>query len=374
MDIYQKLAKHLDNLPGGFPSTESGVEIRILKRLFTPENAALALYLTLIPEEPRVIARRAGMDKEIVRRQLEEMVQKGLIYAIYPEKGQPKYQASHYACGIWEFQVNRLTPEFVKDMEEYWPTFFDLDDWQKTPQFRTIPVDQSINVEHHVMSYEQAAEIVRKHEIFSVNPCICRQEQGLKGNTCKRPMETCLMFGNVAEFYLHRGTGRRISREEALDILHQANKNGLVIQPSNSKDVSFLCCCCSCCCSVLKNLKRHPRPASIVLTPFVAQLDVDTCTGCGTCIDRCQMEAIKEYDSRVSIDADRCIGCGLCVTECAVQAISLSRKPESAQKKVPKDMNQTYINLAKGRGKLTTTGMVGMLVKSKVDRLLAPGK
>ncbi len=372
MDIYQKLAKHLDNLPGGFPSTESGVEIRILKRLFSPENAALALYLTLIPEEPRVIARRAGMDKEAAGQQLEEMAQKGLIFAIYREKKQPKYQAAHFACGIWEFQVNRLSPEFVQDMEEYWPTFFDLDTWQKTPQFRTIPVNQSINVEHHVMSYEQAEEIVRKHHVFSVNPCICRQEQGIKGNTCNRPVETCMMFGNVAEFYLHRGTGRRITREEALDILHQANKHGLVIQPSNSKDVSFLCCCCTCCCSVLRNIKRHPRPASIVITPFFAVIKEETCTQCGTCIDRCQMEAIKAYDCRITIDADRCIGCGLCVTECAVQAINLSRKPRPDQKKVPKDMNHAYINLAKDRGKLSTVSMIGMLFKSKVDRLLTP--
>lgn len=371
MEVYQKLAKHLDNLPGGFPATESGVEIRILKRLFTPEQAALAVFLTLIPEAPRVVARRAKITVEFARQRLEEMAQKGLIYAIYPPKGQPRYQASHYACGIWEFQVDRLSPEFVRDMEEYWPAFFDLDSWQKSPQFRTIPVNQSIDVEQHVMSYEQAEEIVRKHKVFSVNPCICRQEQGIRGKPCDRPSDTCLMFGNVAEFYLRRGTGRRLTREEALEILHQANKHKLVIQPSNSQDVSFLCCCCTCCCSVLRNLKRHPRPASIVITAFLACVDTEACTGCGTCIDRCQMEAIREVDGKVSIDADRCIGCGLCVTECPTQAIHLSRKITADRQKVPKDMNQTYINLAKGRGKLSTPGMIGMLIKSKVDRMLA---
>ncbi len=49
--IYKKLARHLDNLPGGFPPTDSGVELRILKRLFTEEEAELAIRLTLIPEE-----------------------------------------------------------------------------------------------------------------------------------------------------------------------------------------------------------------------------------------------------------------------------------------------------------------------------------
>ncbi|MGD9010151.1 MAG: hypothetical protein PVG41_19665, partial [Desulfobacteraceae bacterium] len=37
-DIYMALAKHLNNLPGGFPATESGIELRILKRLFSPQE------------------------------------------------------------------------------------------------------------------------------------------------------------------------------------------------------------------------------------------------------------------------------------------------------------------------------------------------
>ena len=37
-DVYKNLAKHLDNLPTGYPSTESGVELRILKRLLPPKR------------------------------------------------------------------------------------------------------------------------------------------------------------------------------------------------------------------------------------------------------------------------------------------------------------------------------------------------
>ena len=59
-DVYQKLAKHLDSLPGGYPPTKDGVELKILRKLFTPEQAALALHCTLIPEEARVIAGGRG--------------------------------------------------------------------------------------------------------------------------------------------------------------------------------------------------------------------------------------------------------------------------------------------------------------------------
>jgi hypothetical protein len=155
-EIYQRLARHLDDLPGGYPSTENGVELRILRRLFTPQEAELAMHLTLLTEEPRVIARRAKIPVEEAERRLEEMAEKGLVFAVYPEEGPAQYQAVQYAVGIWELQVQRLDPELIRDMKEYWPTFFDLDAWKKAPQLRTIPVKQSIDAPLEVMSYERA--------------------------------------------------------------------------------------------------------------------------------------------------------------------------------------------------------------------------
>lgn len=90
-DIYKKLAKHLDDMPGGFPATESGVELRILRRLFTPEEAELALALTLFPEEPARVAKRIHLPEEETARRLEEMAKKGLIYRIQPRDGPPRY-------------------------------------------------------------------------------------------------------------------------------------------------------------------------------------------------------------------------------------------------------------------------------------------
>ena len=81
-DIYQKLAQHLDDLPAGFPSTESGVELRILRRLFSPEEAELAIHLSLFPEESEVIAGRAEIDPEEAAQHLDKMAKKGLIYSI----------------------------------------------------------------------------------------------------------------------------------------------------------------------------------------------------------------------------------------------------------------------------------------------------
>ncbi|MCK4900320.1 MAG: hypothetical protein KAS38_16185, partial [Anaerolineales bacterium] len=98
-DVYQKLAKFLDSLPNAFPSSESGVELRILKRLFTPEEAELFLHLTLIAEEPRVIARRAKISVEKAALRLAEMEKKGLLYSYHPKNGPPRYMAALYAIG-----------------------------------------------------------------------------------------------------------------------------------------------------------------------------------------------------------------------------------------------------------------------------------
>ena len=370
-DIYQQLARHLDDLPGGFPPTESGVELRILRRLFTPEQAELALRLTLIPEEPRVVARRAGIDTVAATRRLEEMAKQGLILRMEPENGDKpfQYMAAQFVIGIWEFHVNDLDIALIKDMNEYMPTLSE-EIW-KVPQLRTIPVGRSISVQTEVLPYEKAEEIVRAQEKILVAPCICRREHTMSGHGCDKPEETCLVFGIGMDYYKRNGIGRVIDQREALDILEKANEAGLVLQPGNSQELMNICCCCGCCCQVLKAFKRREKPASMAATAFIVNTNPDTCSGCETCIDRCQMEALRIENDHVVLNKDRCIGCGLCVSTCLTESLTLVRKPESEQLTVPKDVEKAAIQLGKARGKLGPGKMISMLVKSKVDRLLA---
>jgi len=370
-DVYEKLAQHLDNLPAGFPRTKSGVEIRILRRLFSPEEAELTLHLSLIEEKAHVIARRAKISVKEAVRILEGMEKKGLVFVYHKDGKAPKYQATSYVIGIYEFQLNRLNSENVKDFEEYSPDWFDLDTWQKAPQLRTIPVGKSIDVQHDVLPYERAEELIRTEKRFAVAPCICRKEQQLLGEGCDRPLEACLVFGDAADYYVHNELGRKITREEVLEILKMANKKGLVLQPSNAKKPMSICTCCGCCCGVLKAFKRHPKPASIVASSFIAALDADLCNGCGVCETRCQMEAIHMDDSIAVLDPDRCIGCGLCVSTCPKKALTLERKPKSEQSHVPRTVTNTNIKLGRARGKLSIGKLVKIAVKSGVDRVLA---
>ncbi|UCF82171.1 MAG: 4Fe-4S binding protein [Desulfobacteraceae bacterium] len=350
VDIYRKLAEHLDNLPGGFPATEKGVELRILRRLFNPNEAELALHLRLMPEESKVIADRAKIAPEEATQRLEKMARKGLVYRMERQGIATRYMANQYVVGIMEFQVNNIDLDLINDMNEYMPTL--LDEAWKFPQKRTIPVARSLTHEHTVLPYERADELVRVHNKFLVAPCMCFRKHIMLGKSCKKPEETCLILGDAADYYLLNGLGRLIDLQETLDILNLAEETGLVFQPSNAKKPANICLCCGCSCVVLNHIKHHSRPASLVSSPFVATVNIDTCVGCGKCLDRCQMEALKLNDDTVALDVARCIGCGLCVTTCPTGSLSLLRKSEPEQPEVPKNMMEIAIKLGRVRGKL----------------------
>lgn len=369
-EIYKKLAAHLDNLPGGFPATGSGVEIRILQRLFMPEEAALALHLTLIPESAAVVAGRAKMKPEETALLLEKMATKGLIIRLTEPGCLETYMAAQFVIGIWEYHVKSLDEQLAKDMEEYLP-FLSAEAW-KSPQMRTIPVNRSISADLEVTTYEMAEKLVENHRNFVVAPCICRERQRLMGNECDKPKETCLIFGKGAEYYLRNGLGRSISRDEVFAILKKADEAGLVLQPGNSKSANFICCCCGCCCDVLKSIKHHPEPGKLVVSAFHAELDAESCIGCEICVDRCQMEALSMNNGKAVLQVEKCIGCGLCVSTCETGSLRLVRKPEELQPKIPKNIVQATIRLGRARGKLSYPGLVKMEIKSKIDRMKAP--
>lgn len=369
MEIYQRLAQYLDELPAGYPKTEDGREVELLRRLFSPGEAELAQHLTLIAEPARVIARRVNQPVNEVAEQLESMARKGLIYSVHSNNGPPKYIATQFAVGFFEFQVGKLDRELAGKTQAYLdsvsPGF-----WQRMPQLRTIPVGESIPTASDVMIYEQAENLVRSQEKIRVNPCICRKQKRLLDGGCAKPLETCLAFGTGAEFYERMGVGREIDQEEALSILAQAEEAGLVLQPSNTQKAAYICCCCGDCCEVLAIAKRHPRPAEILVSPFRAIVDDLLCSACGDCELRCQMEAISLDNGHAVVSQDRCIGCGLCVTTCPEEALNLVRKPEEEQKPVPRNIAAQYIDALQSRGLASKGDLVRWVARSKVDRLL----
>lgn len=348
-DVYTSLARHLDSLPAGFPPTESGVELRILKRLFTKEEARIAAGLTMMPEPAEAVASRLSMDPGELAPMLEEMAGRGLVFRS-GKGGELTYMAAQFVIGIWEYHLNSLDAALIADVNEYFPHFM-KDSWvaHKTKQLRVIPVSKEITAEMEIMPYEAAEEIIRGQGKIVVSDCICRKEHQMAENGCDFPMEVCLSFGTGAYYYEENGLGRSIDQEEALAILKKGQEAGLVLQPGNAKKPANICMCCGCCCQVLSNLKTLDQPAAAVHTNYLARVDEDACVGCGDCEDRCHMDAIR-VDDTARVDTDRCIGCGVCAPGCPAGAVALVKK--EAVYDPPANVFETYVTMARERGNL----------------------
>ncbi len=195
----------------------------------------------------------------------------------------------------------------------------------------------------------------------------------LVGEGCGKPLETCLSFDGAALNTARSGVGRLITVEEAIIIVEKAKRAGLVLQPANSQNPIFLCMCCSCCCGVLRHLKLEPNPGSMVASAFIAFHDELKCALCGACVEICPMEALtSDEDGSILFDEPRCIGCGLCVSVCPSESMQLKRKEPSQLQTTPRNTLDTYYHLAKAGGRWHSLDMASMVVRSYVDRMLAP--
>ncbi|MBI9082466.1 MAG: 4Fe-4S binding protein [Desulfobacterales bacterium] len=349
-DIYHQLREQLDQYSIGFPASKSGVEIQILKKLFTEEAAAMYLDMTLFLETPADIAARAGRDPETTAALCEQMAGNGLIFR-YRKKETVRYAAVPFVVGSYEFQLKNMDEELAALCEQYMTeALFDLDRSVQVP-IRTIPVNKSIDGSTTVASHDDARAILKSKEKIAIAECICRVQQHKTGNMCEKPLEVCFVFGSHADYYVENGLARFIGLEEALSIQDKCEAYGLVNQPFNVINPGGMCNCCGDCCGVLRALNRHPRPVDLVLTNYQAAVDGDECTACGLCEERCQVNAITYDDDGIAmVDENRCIGCGLCVTTCPAEAIRLQPVPEDRRRTPPKNEQALFTEIAHIRG------------------------
>jgi Na+-translocating ferredoxin:NAD+ oxidoreductase subunit B len=332
--IYYKLRDQFNQYSVGYPATASGVELKILRRLFTEEEADLYLQLSMMLETPEAVAGRLGRDKNETAALLEQMAAKGLLFR-KRDPDRVQYAAVAFVIGSFEFQLKSMDREFAEMTEEYFAQgLLDFTPGKNIPPLRTIPVHQSLQVNHQVAPYAQAREIIRSKKVIALANCICRVQQQMLDKGCGKPKEVCLSFGTHAHYYVENKMGRYITQEEALAVLDASEKAGLVNQPANMINPGGMCNCCGDCCGVLRSLNKLPNPAQAVFNDYRAQVDAGACVGCETCLTRCQIKALTMNDAPAAVvDPDRCIGCGLCVSTCPSGAIQMVLKPE--QERIP---------------------------------------
>ncbi|RDE16451.1 MAG: 4Fe-4S ferredoxin [Candidatus Thorarchaeota archaeon] len=337
MNSYEKLAATLDKIPNGFPAVEDGTHLKILEWIFTPEEAELASKLKLRGETLDEIAGRLRIPKKKLNQLLTTMLSKGQISSwISKSAGSRKYGLLPFAVGIYEEQLNRMDKEFAQLLEQYFKHGFKKISAIEPVIFKVIPVNQSIRGELEIYPYEQAEQLLENAASWGIRECICKKQKSLLGQPCSYPTTVCMAFvPNREHAFDDDELTKPVTKEESLRLLKQAEEAGLIHCSYNTQTGHYyICNCCTCCCAVLRGVNTLSNPREYIKTDFVISVNADLCTGCGTCIDRCQFRALSVPEDVCVPNTTRCIGCGVCAMVCPESALELIRK-EPAEKPPP---------------------------------------
>lgn len=329
MDIYERLRNILDSHPSTAPKTKSIDEI--LRILFTPVEAAVAVNMSYKAKSVANIAKAAEISESEAKQHLESMANKGIIYSKNKE-GEKLYSLLPLIPGVFEFpfmkgggtpmhqQLGRLWEEYHQ--EALGASF----SGNPTPLMRVVAVEKSITAQDRIHPYEEVKNFISDASYIALTKCACRVSVA----RCDKPKEVCLIFGEAAEFLVERGFARQISKEEGMKVLNQAEEAGLVHTSNNSADrANLICNCCPCCCTVLRGRTQLKHSHAFEPSRFEAFITDEDCTGCAICADeRCPMKAIEMKDDIAFVNTQECIGCGLCVTGCPAEAIKLVERKQ----------------------------------------------
>jgi ferredoxin/predicted transcriptional regulator len=329
MDIYERLREALDSHPSTAPKAKSIDEI--LRILFTPEEAAIAVTMSFKAKSPAGIAQKAGRPDGEVKEHLESMANKGIIFS-RKKDGEIIYGLVPLIPGVFEFPFMKgggtpMHERLGHLWEEYHIEALGVSfAGNPTPLMRVVAVEKSIAAENRVHPYEEVKNFINYANFIALTNCACR----ISVAGCDKPKEVCLIFDGMAEFLVERGFARQIDKEEGVKVLDQAEAAGLVHTSNNSAEkANLICNCCPCCCTVLRGRTQLKHPHAFEPSRFEALVHGDECTGCSICSDeRCPMKAIEIVDDVALVNTAECIGCGLCVTGCPTGAIILVERKQ----------------------------------------------
>jgi electron transport complex protein RnfB len=349
-DVYVKLARRLDAIPNGFPPTSSGVELRILARIFTRQEAGLASVLCLTPEPAAEIASRVGMDTGEAEELLRRMARKGQIRARKAE-GKLVFGLIPFIVGIYENQLSLMDEELAALCEDYFQVTAGSMMGTVPSVHRVIPVERSITLDLEIFPYERAVRLIEEAKSWGVRQCICRVQRRLIGKGCDHQVENCLVFAPVEGVFDDSQDERAITKEEALRILGETEEAGLIHSTANHKGpIFYICNCCTCCCGIMRGIVEWGNPDAVAHSDFRAAVDGDVCIGCGACMERCQFGALSVPEETCLVDGVRCVGCGQCVPVCPTGALKLERRAAGQGPGIPEDEREWLARRSEKRG------------------------
>lgn len=348
-EVFEKLADALDRLPNGFPRTRSGVEIPMLKKIFSVEEAAVACHMGRDHETIECIAGRTGHAPDDMKKILKHMVKHGLVlFSKYG--GKACYRLAPFMVGIYEEHIYGMDHEFAHLFEAYMSEGGARGIMQPFPALhRVVPAKGSVKTDY-ILPYDDVKAMLDRAVSFRVRDCVCRKQKELHGDrSCDVPMKMCLNFTT----FQRTPDDSTITNEGALAVLDKAEEVGLVHTVSNVvKGVYYVCNCCGCCCGILRGITEWGIKESVAYANYYARIDSEACTDCGVCADRCQVGAIETGGTHTAVRRERCIGCGLCVTGCPSGAAELLKRPDAEVMHPPEDFEEWETMRLRNRGLL----------------------
>lgn len=335
--VYKDLLEVMKSRRGGFAGMDIPEFFELVEELFTPQEAEVNNALTRKPATAADIAKALGRDEGELQTILEEMADKGLCMT-FVKDGVRLYQGAPFMPGIFEYQFmpGRITDrdkKIARLINAYKEAFESAKGGTRMtfPTTRVITVDKTIEAGNTVHTYDQVSTYIDKYDSISVSTCFCRHAARLRDEeTHGMPMNICMMFGHEADYINERLGGRKVTKDEARQVLDLAEEAGLVHMSRNTtEDITFLCNCDRWHCEVISGVLKQPKPALFFNSGFQPRFDPDLCTACETCIERCPPAALTMGDNDIpQVDLDRCFGCAVCATGCQDEAIVMEAKPD----------------------------------------------
>ncbi len=332
--------EHISKLAGKCGKGDSPAMQKILERAMTDEEARFLLDL---PAASADLAARYGMDEKAVEDKILDLARRGLV--VWSRKGTrfPRDPAT-----LHDNMLASAPQHIPPGMDRLWMDLYEGEDWASeignglaglgTQVLRAIPIRNCLPPNTRLLPHENIAEIIEAHkDLITVRNCCCRT--GAK--RCDHPTQVCMQFARRAEYDLYRGSGRKVSADEAMAVALEAGNSGLVPTVTNmasTQGLDFICFCCGCCCLVINpGLKVGALDKYLAPSRFLSKVDNQKCNGCGECPVQCCVNAIEMKEiagfegPKAVIHAEKCLGCGACVPVCPEEgAITMEeiRPPE----------------------------------------------
>lgn len=355
---YEKALKILFKA-GGFQFPFSETVHEILKITIKDENLDFVLaFKDQISQTTEQLKASSGLSEEEILTKADALGKTGVIinqpnrhgvmvYQIFPFHRQFEYifmndlekTEENYKLAELFDEINKEHRDVIQSQYDGFKTALK----RMPPQDRTVPILENletgdqINVvvneeikvpEEKILPTQKIRELIEKYDDIAVGQCYCRQHQEFLGNPCKQfeHSPSCMTLGKSARHTSNHGFSKKISKEEALDILKKCEDAGLVHKAyhrrgDTSQDEVAVCNCCQCCCLTARDCLIFPV---VNATNYLASIDEDLCVGCGTCVDLCYNKAIELNDDNIAERMEEfCAGCGVCAYHCPENAISL---------------------------------------------------